>query len=223
MTRHSHPWGVFALVTAWGLSFLAGVYFVDTAQLWPQGLAFDPSQVARWMDVGQWPAALSTLTTLITAQFVHLSGWHLLGNLAYFLVFGLPVERVIGGVKLLCLTLLLGSFAYLVPALVMPMDAHLVVGASGAVSGVLGLYLALMPKGRIRIWVPLGIIVQPVELKAGWLILSWLVVQLIFLSDATTYEHVAIEAHLSGLVAGILVGLVLRGRIQPRLWRRLES
>lgn len=223
MSRHAHPWGVVVLAAIWGLSFLAGLWFVAIHGPWAQWLVFEPAKVAGWMDVWHWPALVSTLTTMVTAQFVHLSGWHLLGNLAYCFVFGPPVERLIGAVRFLCVTIFLGAIAYLLPALVGFADAHPVVGASGAVSGILGLYLALFPKGRIRVWVPLGLVFQPVQLRAGWLILSWLVVQLIFLSDATTYEHVAIESHLTGLGIGCVTGLMLRQRVQPSRWRRLES
>jgi len=183
---------------------------------WPHSelidrFAFDPLSVHELpkssLSLSQW---FSFLSQVITAQFVHLDWFHLLGNLAYFFVFGIRVERRVGPGFLVTATLLIGALGYTLPALFSLQSGVVVAGSSGAVSGILGLYLLVCSKQAIGLWLPLGLVPQRLKLPAWVLIGSWFVVQLIYMFDATTCSTVAVATHLTGFVVGLMVGGLFR-------------
>lgn len=223
MSRVNVAWGVGLLALSWVSVFLLDPWFSKQDSDWIFRWAFDPAVVDRWLALRGWGDLKSVSVAMILAQLVHLDAWHLIGNVAFFIVFGAQVERVIGGFRLIALTLFLGSVAYLVPALIWPSDLNKVVGASGAVSGILGVYLTLCAQNKVRFWLPLGVVIQKVQIGAGWVILAWLGVQLIFLADATKYASVAVESHLVGFFAGLVGGLVWRWRMGPKRWQHIDS
>ncbi|HEY7906994.1 MAG TPA: rhomboid family intramembrane serine protease [Wenzhouxiangella sp.] len=187
------------------------VWVVEPRGDWIDRWAFDPSLVDFSPDTfwngSQW-MALSM--RVITAQFVHVDWIHLLGNVAYFFVFGVQVERRVGFVFLLLSTLMIGGLGYAAPAFFDLQADVIVAGASGAVSGMLGLYLVVCSREPVGIWLPLGLVPQRFKLPAWVLIGSWLAVQLIFALNATTYPTVAVASHFSGFVAGLSFGVLFR-------------
>lgn len=108
-------------------------------------------------------------TQLLTAQFLHASWWHLLGNLVFLWVFGPSVEGRLGRVRFLPFVLGIGALAFLAEALASASSAQPVIGGSGVVAAVLGAYLVLFPRARLRLvagdragagipaWVPIAI------------------------------------------------------------------
>lgn len=183
---------------------------------WPQAalidrFAFDPLSVRELFNsvsgLSQWPSFFSRA---ITAQFVHVDWIHLLGNAAYFFVFGVRVERRVGPVILVLATILIGALAYTLPALLSLQSGLVVAGASGAVSGILGLYWVVCSKEPVGFWLPLGLVPQLFKLPAWLLLGSWFGVQLIFALHATTYSTVAVGAHLSGFLLGLVSGGLFR-------------
>ncbi|HLV58399.1 MAG TPA: rhomboid family intramembrane serine protease [Natronosporangium sp.] len=153
--------------------------------------------------------------SVLSAMFLH-AGWlHLLGNLLFLYVFGNNVEDRFGHVGFLAFYLGAGYVASYGFALGFPDTVTPMVGASGAVSGVLGAYLALYPHARVWSLVPVCLFL-PLRLPA-WLVLgSWFVLQYLYsIGYGATDGTVAYLAHVVGFVFGFLVALPWR-RPRPR-------
>src|SRR5690606_38564959 len=124
-------------------------------------VAVEQALMARWgalpggLLTADWPlnswAHAGRGLRLLTALFVHADWAHLLGNLVFLLIFGLPAERVLGPWRLLVLFLAGGMVANLATVLAIDTPDRLVVGASGAVSAVIGTYLALFPRAHLGV------------------------------------------------------------------------
>ncbi len=160
----------------------------------------------------------------LTSMFMH-GGWlHLGGNMLYLWVFGDNVEDSLGHVRFLLFYLACGvgaSLAHCWVALALrPMDAlTTVVGASGAVAGVLGAYLYLFPRARVMTLVPIFIFIQFMELPAQLVLGLWFVIQ--FFSGVGSLGRyagggVAFWAHIGGFGLGFLLARVLPRRRRPR-------
>lgn len=168
--------------------------------------------------VTEWRAALrdERLLTLLSALFIHAGPVHLVGNLLFLLIFGLPSERIMGPWRYLLLFLAGGALANLAAALLMGTPARAIIGASGGVSAVIGAYLALFPNARLGVVVPLGLWLEFIRVPAALLIGLWATLQLIFTFVGPSFGAVAWWAHL----AGFLVGLVYALALKPMLARR---
>jgi len=148
--------------------------------------------------------------TLFTALLVHTSWFHLIGNLAYLWVFGLSVERRLGHWYFLIAFAVLGALAnYWMAVQNVALDQP-IVGASGAVSAMIGIYLGLFPTGRIGLWIPLGLYLQFARIPAWLVIGSWFTLQLIYTVFGPDGTTVAWWAHLAGFIAGLSVALLIR-------------
>ena len=141
---------------------------------------------------------------------------HLVGNLLFLLIFGLPAERSLGAWRFLVLFLLGGALANLAAALLMGAPARSIIGASGGVSAVIGAYLALFPNARLGVVVPLGLWLEFIRVPAAVLIGLWAVLQLAFTFVGPNFGAVAWWAHLTGFLVGAVFALMLR----PSLARR---
>src|SRR5262249_9093714 len=106
------------------------------------------------------------ILTLVSALLVHADWPHLIGNLAFLLIFGLPAERMRGSRRLLRLFLLGGVLANLGAALLARASEHPIVGMSGAVSALVGAYIALFPRARLGLVLPLGLFFEFVRIPA---------------------------------------------------------
>ena len=168
--------------------------------------------------VTDWGAALrdERLLTLLSALFIHADVMHLVGNLLFLLIFGLPAERSLGAWRFLVLFLLGGALANLAAALLMGAPARSIIGASGGVSAVFGAYLALFPNARLGVVVPLGLWLEFIRVPAAVLIGLWAVLQLAFTFVGPNFGAVAWWAHLTGFLVGAVFALMLR----PSLARR---
>lgn len=151
------------------------------------------------------------IVRLFTALALHTNTTHLVGNLVFLLVFGLPAERALGSWRLLLLFLLGGAMANFAAAVSLDRPDQVILGASGAVSVLIGAYLVLYPKARLGVVLPLGLWLQFVRMPALLLILLWALLQLLFTWAGPAFGAVAWWAHLSGFVIGLLAALALRG------------
>jgi membrane associated rhomboid family serine protease len=156
--------------------------------------------------------------TLVTHLFIH-GGWlHIIGNVLYLWIFGDNVENALGSAAFLVFYLACGFVAALGQAL---LTAGPLVGASGAIAGVLGAYLLLFPTARIATLVFLGVFITVIDLPAiiviGLFILTQVIEGLADLRFAVPEaRHIAYFAHVFGFLAGMLLMPVLRGRSSSR-------
>lgn len=162
------------------------------------------------------PAELEVLPawlTVLTSMFLH-GGWmHLIGNMLYLWVFGNNVEDAMGHTRFIAFYFLCGALAALTQA-VFNADSEIpMIGASGAISGVLGAYLLLYPRARILVVIPIGILIYSPWIAAYWVLGFWFVLQLVnSLVSASDTGGVAYGAHLGGFVAGLLLIPVFKYR-----------
>ncbi|MFK4152375.1 rhomboid family intramembrane serine protease [Streptomyces fungicidicus] len=154
--------------------------------------------------------------SVLTAMFLH-GGWlHLLGNMLFLWIFGNNVEDRMGHVRFLLFYLVCGHAAAYGFALLNAGSGEPLIGASGAVAGVLGAYLVLYPRARVWVLVPF-LIFLPLRLPA-WIVLGmWFVLQAVYSSGqgVTDAGTVAYLAHVFGFVAGMLIAWPLRPGTPP--------
>jgi membrane associated rhomboid family serine protease len=166
-----------------------------------------PSVLFDFKELPPRLAVLPEQLTLVSYMFFHAGWMHLLGNMAFLWVFGDNVEDAMGHFKFLLFYLLCGIAAGLLHALMAPTSDAPLVGASGAVAGVIAAYLILHP--RVRVWV-LVLWRIPVRISAMWALSFWVALQLFNLLTAADGDQVAWWAHIGGLAAGAALVVVLR-------------
>ncbi len=155
--------------------------------------------------------------TLISYQFLHGGWWHLISNMLFLWVFADNIEDAYGHVSFALLYLFCGVVAALAHVLVMPYSGTPLVGASGAVSGVLGAYLVLFPKARV--WVLLAARI-PLRIGALWVLGGWFALQVFsWWMTRNTDSGIAWGAHIGGFIAGAAITYAIR----RRLWMRLGA
>lgn len=146
--------------------------------------------------------------TMITYAFLH-GGWmHLAGNMLFLWVFGDNIEDAVGHFKYLIFYLLCAAGGGFAHSLVNPGSEAPLVGASGAVAGIVAAYLILHPK--VRVWI-LVLMRIPVPLPAMWVLGAWIVWQVVQIVIAVD-EDVAWWAHIGGLITGAILILFFRKR-----------
>lgn len=144
--------------------------------------------------------------TVFSSMFLH-GGWmHLIGNMLYLWIFGNNVEDSMGHGRFIIFYLLCGVAAALVQAVPNPDSVIPMIGASGAISGVLGAYLLLHPRAHVLVLVPLGFFTQLVHLPAMLVLGLWFLLQLVSQAFADPQAGgVAFGAHIGGFVAGMIL------------------
>jgi membrane associated rhomboid family serine protease len=164
--------------------------------------------------------------SVLTSMFLHGGFWHLAGNMLYLWIFGNNIEDAMGHGRFLLFYMLCGVAAVFAQVLPNPGSIIPMVGASGAISGVLGAYMLLFPRARVLLGLPLGfVIVQLGRFPAIWVLAAWFGMQLVMgiLSAARaageTQGGIAFGAHIGGFIAGLLLVAVFKKRSVP-LWRR---
>lgn len=153
-------------------------------------------------------------SALVTSMFMH-GGWaHLLGNMLFLWVFGNNIEDSMGHLRFLAFYLLCGVGAALVHVSFSPMSAVPMVGASGAISGIMGAYILLYPGARVRTYFPPFFFFR---VRAFFFLLLWFVLQLseaLLVPGMPDEGGVAVWAHIGGFVAGlVLIKLFDRPRL----------
>ena len=157
--------------------------------------------------------------TLISSMFLHGGWFHLLGNVWFLWVFGNNVEDAMGHFRFLAFYLLSGLAAALAQVIVDPGSTIPMVGASGAISGVMGAYAILYPRVRIHTLVVLVVLFFRVSIPAWVMLGYWFLLQ-IFSTGIDQVGGVAFWAHIGGFVAGAL--LIFPFRSQQLMDRRRE-
>lgn len=162
------------------------------------------------------PAELALIPaelTVFTSMFMHGGFMHLAGNMLYLWIFGNNVEDAMGHVRFVIFYLLCGIAAVFGQVLQNPASDIPMIGASGAISGVLGAYLLLYPHARILVLIPLGFYAHMVRLPAGMVLGIWFAIQ-IFSSLAADPNSAGVAwfAHIGGFVAGMALIPLFRRR-----------
>jgi len=182
-----------------------------------------PAQLLGLVRPPQGPGALPPVATLFSSMFLHGSFAHIAGNMLFLWVFGNNVEDALGRPRFLAFYLLtgVGAAAAQTGAALLSGGRELLipmVGASGAISGVLAAYLVMFPRARVLTLVPIFVFIKFVQLPAALFLGLWFVLQLLgaFLGDGA--GGVAFMAHVGGFVAGLLLVLAWRPRRRARSW-----
>jgi membrane associated rhomboid family serine protease len=154
-----------------------------------------------------WADPQTDWVTIFSAMFLHGGWFHILSNMWVLFIFGDNVEDRMGGGRYLVFYLLSGIAAALTQAFFLPNSSSPMVGASGAIAGVLGAYLLLFPRARILSLVPIFFIFTLIEIPAVVFLLFWFASQLFsgFLSlGGASGSGVAWWAHIGGFVFGLI-------------------
>jgi membrane associated rhomboid family serine protease len=172
---------------------------------------------ARLFGYGELPPELVIVpawATIFTSMFMH-GGWlHIGGNMLYLWIFGDNIEDSMGHFRYLIFYLLCGTAAALTQGFVDPASEVPMVGASGAISGVLGAYILLHPGATVRVFIFLGIFFTVAHVPALVVLGLWFVMQLFSgLATPTSAEGgVAVWAHIGGFIAGMPLILLFKKR-----------
>ena len=153
--------------------------------------------------------------TFLTYMFLH-AGWlHLISNMLFLWVFADNVEDAFGYFAFALFYLLCGIVGALAHVAMTPNSAAPLIGASGAVSGVIGAYVLLYPKARV--WILLFFRI-PLRISAIWVLGGWFLLQVFYVLTAVGggEAQVAWWAHIGGFIAGLVITLVLRSRLLIR-------
>lgn len=216
--RDDNPTEIFPFVTVLVIGVTgAAWWFLQGAGMTPDVLTSSvcslgaiPAEVTgRGVVADPGPCRLGGLTweALVTSMFMH-GGWmHLVGNLWFLWIFGNNVEDSMGHLRFVVFYLLTGLAAAMAHVLTNPDSTVPMVGASGAISGVMGAYLVLYPRARVETLFWIVFIIRIVPLPA-WLLLGyWMLIQLAgsAATSAAGGGGVAYAAHVGGFVAGVLL------------------
>jgi membrane associated rhomboid family serine protease len=188
------------------LGTMGGETFIVSYALIPRRLFYPDTLMG-----GTIPAA----ATLFTSMFLH-GGWlHIAGNMLYLWIFGNNVEDATGRVRFIIFYVLCGLIAAYTHAFLNRSSLTPMIGASGAISGVLGAYVLLYPRARVVTLILLGFYIRTVEVPALIVLGLWFAMQ--FLSTLVSSGSgggVAWNAHIAGFVAGLfLIGLFKRKEV----------
>lgn len=160
-----------------------------------------PSQLTR--DLLQLPAPPAHWLTLISSMFLHGGLGHLGGNMLYLWIFGNNIEDYLGHFRFLLFYLLCGLLAALTHAATDPSSAVPMIGASGAISGVLGGYLLLHPRANVVVLVFFVFFIRTIRVPAALVLGLWFLMQLTGILGGS--DGIAIFAHIGGFLAGLLL------------------
>lgn len=232
--RLSRPFVVYIIVAINAVVFLlfqqatsseAGAEFTYAYSVVPYEITHNvdlvtPVRIPGGPVIPQEPGPSPIWLTIFTSMFMH-GGWmHILGNMLYLWIFGDNIEDNFGHAKFLIFYLVCGVAASFAQILADPNSLIPSLGASGAIAGVLGAYLIMFPRNRVRTLLPLGFLWTTIELPAVVVLGFWIVIQ-IFSQYTSSLEHtrgggVAYMAHIGGFSAGLVLCLLFRRRTAPR-------
>jgi len=155
-----------------------------------------------------WSDPASAWITIFTAMFLHGGWFHIISNMWFLFIFGDNVEERMGSFRYLIFYLLGGAAAGLLQAYVLPTSTEPMIGASGAIAGVLGAYLILYPRSRIASLVPILFIFTIIEIPAFLFLLFWFGSQIyssLFAIPGGGGSGIAWWAHIGGFIFGVIM------------------
>ena len=147
--------------------------------------------------------AIPAIFTVFTAMFMHGGFLHILGNMWFLWIFGDNVEGALGKFRFLLFYLVTGFISFLTHVAMNSVSSVPLVGASGAIAGVLGAYFLLFPRNRILTLIPIFFFVTTVRIPAAFYLGLWLLMQ--FLYSMAAGGPVAWWAHIGGFISGLIL------------------
>ena len=212
--RDDNPTRTFSWVTILLIALNVAAFLYELSLPTRQGLE------AFFADFALIPAAVTQTATpeayrsVFTSMFLH-GGWlHLIGNMLYLWIFGNNIEDSVGHFKFVFFYLLCGIAAAAAQVATAPDSLVPMIGASGAVSGVLGAYLLLFPRARVLVLIPIWIIIRFIYVPAWLMLIFWFALQLLSGAASRGQAHggVAFWAHIGGFVAGTILIPIFKKR-----------
>jgi len=205
--------GVWVLVQGAGLDATVLGNSVCALGAIPAEVTGGPAGTLGYQEGG--PCVLGGLTwaALLTSMFLHGSWMHLIGNLWFLWIFGNNVEDSMGHGRFLVFYLLTGLVAAGAHVASVPQSVLPMVGASGAISAIMGAYLVLYPRARVHTLFIIIIIIRVFPLPAWFFLLYWLSLQLAYTNMAGGGGGVAFWAHIGGFLAGVALVKLFQNRV----------
>ena len=154
--------------------------------------------------------AVPAVITIFTSMFMHGGFMHLIGNMLYMWIFADNIEDNLGPVKFIIFYLLSGIGAAMTQVLIDTQSQVPMVGASGAIGGVLGAYLINHPKAKVLVLIPFGFFSQLIKIRALYVLGFWFILQFISSGGGIAYA-----AHIGGFVSGMILILFFNKKL-PR-------
>ena len=163
------------------------------------------------------------LWTLVTSMFMHGGFLHLIGNMLYLWIFGDNIEDVFGHFWYLLVYLFTGITGSLLQIVFLPHSSVPTIGASGAISGIMGAYFVLFPRARVLTLIPIFFFIRLVRIPAPLLLGFWILLQILYGCSSVpgVGGGVAYFAHIGGFVTGVILGLLVRNRVR-RPWYEIS-
>lgn len=190
---------------------------IPELQQFVEAYAVIPKQLTTSFQSGDWAQIGPQVMTLFTSQFLHGGFLHLGGNMLFLWIFGNNIEDQLGHVRFIIFYLLCGALAALTQWFFSMSSPIPMLGASGAIAGVLGAYIIRFPKARVLTLIPLGFFIIPIRIPAIFFLGFWFLQQALYsvasLQVRTTIGMeeggVAYWAHAGGFVFGVILGPLL--------------
>ena len=211
-------------IVSWSIIFICSIIFLN--------YTFEQDYIKEqiFLSFGMIPAILfghSELSTslkvvpafisIITSMFLHGSWMHLIGNMTYLYIFGDNIEENLGKIKFIIFYLLTGGFAALSQALLDTNSTTPMIGASGAIAGVLGAYLVLFPKAKIKVFFWFIIIFKIFKIRAFIVLGGWILIQFLsFSGDDLNSGGVAYAAHIGGFISGVVLINLMKNKTRTK-------
>ena len=153
------------------------------------------------------------ILSIITSMFFH-GGWmHLIGNMTYLYIFGDNIEETLGKIKFITFYILTGGCAALTQALLDPNSTIPMIGASGAIAGILGAYLVLFPKAKIKVFFWFIIFFKVIKIRAYIVLGGWILIQFLsFNGNDLNSGGIAYAAHIGGFISGVVLIYIMKNK-----------
>ena len=214
--KDDNPTSRTPILTIAFITLNVAVFIIQT--LYPESLrhaAYNYGAIPHYLLTLNTVQPIHPVMTIFTSMFMHGGLLHLISNMLYLWIFGNNIEDKLGYVKFILFYMLCGIGAAYSHALATPSSMVPMIGASGAVAGILGAYLILYPQAKVHTLIFLGFFIQVVRLPAVVVIGFWIIIQFIngiVSSSAASQGGVAWFAHIGGFVLGIVLITLMTGK-----------
>jgi membrane associated rhomboid family serine protease len=175
------------------------------------GYGLTPANLLSFFHAASSTTNFSSPLTLVTSMFIHAGWMHLIGNMLFLWVFADNVEDAFGYVGFILFYFLCGIIGGLTHVVMMRNSVQPLIGASGAVSGILAAYVVLYP--RARVWILLFMRI-PVPLPAVWVLGGWFLLQILNLVASLPGQDIAWWDHIGGFIFGLVITLGVKSRLK---------